>query len=267
MNMQGRILSIAGSDPSGGAGIQADIKTITALGGYAMSAITALTVQDTKQVYDVIPSSPEHVTRQIRVTLDDIGADAIKIGMLANMEILSAVTQTLAHYPDIPIILDPIILSSSGHALIEETALDYLKNELLPLCHLITPNIPEACYLTGLEDIHNIETMHHAGELLLSYHPTAVLITGGHLALNDVCDLLIMEEQQSMFSSPRIESEHTHGTGCTLASAIATGLAQGLSITRSVRRAHDYVHLAIKHAPQLGQGNGPLNHHVSLSDA
>jgi hydroxymethylpyrimidine/phosphomethylpyrimidine kinase len=260
--MQGKILSIAGSDPSGGAGIQADIKTITALGGYAMAAVTALTVQDTHQIYDTLPTPAPFVEQQICTIVDDIGADVIKIGMLCNIEILKTVVKCLKQYTDIPVILDPIILSSSGHPLLDEAALDYMKEALFPLCHLITPNIPEAATLTGLPEAISLEKMHETGISLKRFKPHAILIKGGHLNLDDVCDLLLLEDKQSLFTSPRINTLHTHGTGCTLASAIATGIAQGLTLDKAVRRAHDYVHLALKNAPEYGGGHGPLNHLV-----
>jgi len=262
--MQGRILTIAGSDPSGGAGIQADIKSISALGGYAMSAITALTVQNSLGVSEVHAQKPSLVKAQIEAVLTDMGADCIKTGMLCNRAVIKAVVAALSQYPDIPIVVDPVISATSGHRLLDEEGLDYLIHHLFPKVTLLTPNLDEAALLSGMDRLENLDHMRRAAEKLMDFGPGAVLIKGGHLKGDMVQDLLVSRGGERIFSSPRIESRHCHGTGCSLASAIATGIAQGLSLEDAVGRAHDYVHQAILMAPGFGQGRGPLNHLISL---
>lgn len=262
--MQGKILSIAGSDPSGGAGIQADIKTISALGGYAMSAITALTVQNSLGVSEVHAQTPELVRAQIEAVLSDIGADCIKMGMLCNAGVIEAVLEALSPYVEIPIVLDPVMVSTSGHGLLERDALDCLIDTLIPKVDLLTPNLAEAALLSGIETLECVDHMRRAAGKILQLGPRAVLVKGGHLPGGEVCDLLLSGEGENIFSSPKINSPHSHGTGCSLASAIATGLAQGRALDEAVQRAHDYVHQAILKAPGFGRGKGPLNHLISL---
>ncbi len=253
-----RILTIAGSDSSGGAGIQADIKTISALGGYAMSAITAITAQNTLGVQAVQAMSAEMVAQQITSCLSDIGADAIKLGMLANANIINAVKAVLSD-SGIPIILDPVMVATSGDRLLDDTALNALM-DLMQHASLITPNIPEAETLTGLK-IDSQDTMFLAAHTLAKMTGgTPVLLKGGHLQGEELYDLLYQAGEVFWYESPRINSLHTHGTGCTLASAIATIGAQGNPLFKSVELARDYVHNAIKTAPEFGKGNGPLNH-------
>ena len=258
--MQGRVLIAAGSDSGGGAGIQADIKTITALGGYAATAITALTAQNTRGVFGVVGVAPDFIQQQMRVVLDDIGADALKTGMLHTAEVIGAVCEVLEEIdPTVPVVIDPVMVATSGDALLDAGAEDALAKQLLPFATVLTPNVPEAERLTGLT-IANSDDMRRAGDKLLGLGPDAVLLKGGHLGGDSVIDLLITQESVETFASPRIDTPHTHGTGCTLASAIATGLAQGLSLREAVARARDYLHEAIRTAPGLGGGHGPVNH-------
>ena len=258
--MTARVLAIAGSDSGGGAGIQADIKTITALGGYAMSAITALTAQDTKTVYEIVALDPGFIDRQIEVCLGDIGADAIKTGMLHDVPVIEAVAQAIAeHGASLPLVSDPVMVAKGGAALLEPGAVDSLKRVLLPMVTLLTPNLPEAEILTGMA-INNLGEMKRAAESLRSLGPRVVLLKGGHLAGGTIHDILATEDGIEIYDSPRIETSNTHGTGCTLASAIATGLAQGMALLDAVARARAYVQEAIRTAPGLGDGHGPLNH-------
>ncbi len=258
------MLTIAGSDPSGGAGIQADIKAISAMGAYAMAAITSLTVQNTLGVSRAVPVEADIVRDQILACLEDIGADAIKSGMLFDETIISIVADVLGMVGrNIPYVLDPVMVSTSGHALLEDQAQSALIGKLLPLASLVTPNIPEARALTGMSTINTTEEMQKAGEKILSMGARAVLVKGGHGAQDRLVDLLVTAKKTITFESRRIDTPHTHGTGCTLASAIAAGLAQGMSLEAAVERARDYVHLAILKAPGFGGGHGPLNHLVS----
>jgi hydroxymethylpyrimidine/phosphomethylpyrimidine kinase len=259
--MRGRILSIAGSDSGGGAGIQADIKTITALGGYAATAITALTAQNTKGVSAIASVDPEFLVEQVRVVHEDIGLDAIKIGMLHRVEIVNA----LADYFDAcetlpPIVLDPVMIAKGGAALIKDDAQECVIERLVRRhTAVLTPNIPEAERLIG-GSISNLLEMKEAARQLLAMGPEAVVMKGGHMEGPVVIDVLETAENHYMFDHPRIMSKHTHGTGCTLSSAIATGLGQSLNIHDSVERGLRYVEIAIESAPGLGHGHGPLNH-------
>ena len=255
-----RVLAIAGSDSSGGAGIQADIKTATALGAYAMTAITAVTAQDTTGVHAVHLMPPDLVVAQIRACLDDIGADAIKIGMLGSAEIADAVAETLRSYaPGIPIVLDPVLASTSGTPLVDEAGVKILRGHLIPLSTLVTPNIPEAELLTNAE-CSDDAGITRAGEAFLAMGAKAVLIKGGHGRGEQLVDTLITREGRDAFAFPRIDTPHTHGTGCTYATAIAVGLAEGRELEAAVTRAVHYLRSAIETAPGLGRGHGPLNH-------
>lgn len=262
--MNGKILAIAGSDPSGGAGIQADIKTISALGGYAMAAITALTVQDTIQVYDVHPVAADIVGAQVRAVLQDITPDAIKLGMMGSGETLIRLSQIFAENSHIPLIVDPVILSSSGHELLDKRGIEVLISDIFPRLNLLTPNLAEAALLAGMDIIHSIRHMKMAGEKLLDKGVQAVLIKGGHLSGDIVTDMLVTGDGVYEFSSPKISTVNTHGTGCALSSAIATGIGQGMTLKEAVDRGHKYVHKAILQAPEFGRGKGPLNHFVAL---
>lgn len=259
--MRGRVLIVAGSDSGGGAGIQADIKTVTAMGGYAATAITALTAQNTRGVFGVVPVDPEFVALQMRVVLEDIGADAIKIGMLGSAAVVEAVALVLEERGiGTPLVLDPVMVAKSGDFLLEPEAMHALRQSLVAMADVITPNIPEAEALTGMSEIRDLDDMRRAASLIRTLGPKAVLLKGGHMEGDTLYDLLSTEDEDVVFESPRIHTPHTHGTGCTLSSAIATGLAQGVSLRDSVERARIYVERAIHTAPGLGHGFGPLNH-------
>jgi len=259
--MQGRVLVIAGSDSGGGAGIQADIKTITALGAFAATAITALTAQNTLGVHGVMPVPPAFIRQQIDVVMSDIGADAIKIGMLGDSATIETVCDALT--ADVPVVLDPVMVAKGGQALLATRAVDTLRRRLLPRAAVITPNLPEAEALTGLT-IRTEADMRAAAAALLAMGVPAVLLKGGHLESATVTDLLATADGIEAFSAPRIETRHTHGTGCTTASAVAAGLAQGMSLRDAVVRARAYVRAAIAAAPGFGQGHGPLDHTVTV---
>ncbi|MEA2789849.1 MAG: hydroxymethylpyrimidine/phosphomethylpyrimidine kinase [Acetobacteraceae bacterium] len=262
--MQGRVLVIAGSDSGGGAGIQADIKTVTALGGFAATAITALTAQNTLGVHGVMPVPPDFIRRQIDVVMGDIGADVIKIGMLGDIATIEAVCDALAAFaPEVPVVLDPVMMAKGGQALLAPDAVDSLRRRLLPRAAVITPNLPEAEVLTLLA-VGSEAEMRVAATALLNLGVPAVLLKGGHSQSAEVTDLLATSAGIEAFAAPRIETRHTHGTGCTTASAVAIGLAQGLSLRDSIVRARAYVRAAIASAPGLGQGHGPLNHAVTI---
>jgi hydroxymethylpyrimidine/phosphomethylpyrimidine kinase len=257
-----RVLIIAGSDPSGGAGIQADIKTVTCLGGYAMTAITALTVQNTLGVSDVMAVPPDMIAAQARACLDDIGADAIKTGMLGTIDVMESVADVLLSSSSFKVI-DPVMVAKGGHALLAEGAIDAMKALLLPHADLLTPNAPEASALTGL-GVESEDDMRRAGEVLLRTGVKAVLIKGGHVRGPEVVDILFTRDQEYRFSAPRIDTPHTHGTGCTLASACAVLTREGRGLDETVSMARDYVYGAILSAPNLGAGHGPLRHNWLL---
>jgi len=255
----GRVLIIAGSDSGGGAGIQADIKAVTALGGYAATAITALTAQNTIGVHGIHEVPPDFVTLQMDVVLRDIGADAIKTGMLHRTDVLEATIKGLATAGNLPLVIDPVMVAKGGASLLDVDTRAVARRRLIPLATLLTPNVPEAEILTEIA-ITDEAGMAAAGRKLLSMGPKAVLMKGGHLPGKNVVDLLLSGDKIERFSSPRIYSQHTHGTGCTLASSIACGLAQGMTVNTAVTRARRYVYEAIRTAPGLGLGHGPLNH-------
>lgn len=257
-----KVLTIAGSDPSGGAGIQADIKTITVHKMYAMSAITALTAQNTTGVYGVADTSPDFVARQLDCIFTDIFPDAVKIGMVSNSEIIKVIGKKLNQYNAVNIVADPVMVSTSGSRLLSEEALEALVSELLPLATVITPNIPEAEVLWGAS-INNREQMLLAGKSIAAELGTSVLIKGGHLDGNAV-DLLYSEGKAYWYDAERICSSNTHGTGCTLSSAIACGLADGKSLDASIRRSKAYLTGALKAGLDLGKGSGPLDHMYRL---
>ena len=261
--MKGRVLIVAGSDSGGGAGIQADIKTVTVLGGYAMTAVTALTAQNTLGVHGVLRVPPEFLRLQIECVMQDLGADVFKTGMLDNAAIIEATADCLGRYSAVPLVLDPVMVAKGGQRLLADEALASLKRTLLPRATLLTPNLPEAEALAGV-GIAGLDDMMRVAEALLTLGVPAVLLKGGHLPGDTVVDLLATEAGCESFSAPRIDTRHTHGTGCTLASAVATGLAQGLALREAVVRARQYVRLAIGAAPGFGQGAGPLGHDVRL---
>ena len=258
-----RILIIAGSDSSGGAGIQADIKTVTCLGGYAATAITAVTVQNTLGVSAVHPVPAAIVAAQMRAVLDDIGADAIKIGMLGDGATIAAVAEVLRGLT-IPIVLDPVMVAKGGAALLADEAVEALARHLLPLATVVTPNTPELAALTNTE-IEDAADALLAAQELLEQGPTAVLAKGGHLPGETVTDWLVSRGSQRAFTSGRIDSRHTHGTGCTLASALACGLGAGLTLEAAVEQARAFVLQGILTAPGFGAGHGPLGSPLSPS--
>ncbi len=262
---RGRVLIIAGSDSSGGAGIQADIKTCAAYGAYSMTAVTAVTVQDTQGVQAVEVMPAELVRAQIRAALSDIGADVIKLGMLANAEIIDVVAEELAE-TDAYIILDPVMVATSGDSLLTDEAVVLMREKLVPLCDVITPNVSEAALLTGLP-VSDAQELIAAGEKLLAMGAYAALMKGGHLDMKSIVDVLVTEEGNQIMSGPRLYSRHTHGTGCTLASAVAAAMSLGEPLETAVETAREYVFEAIRTAPKFGKGNGPLNHGLAnLSD-
>jgi hydroxymethylpyrimidine/phosphomethylpyrimidine kinase len=256
--MKGRVLIVAGSDSGGGAGIQADIKTVTMLGGYAATAITAITVQNTLGVTGVVGIDPAVVEAQGIAVLDDIGADAIKTGMLGDAATVEAAARLIDH-GGVPAVVDPVMVAKGGASLLAEQAVAAVKVLMIPRAALLTPNAPEAAVLTGLA-VDDLDGLRAAGRALLAMGAQAVLMKGGHVEGNTVTDLLMTPTSERLFSAPRLDSRHTHGTGCTLASACAVGVAQGLSLEDAVARAIDYVRHAIAAAPGLGAGHGPLDH-------
>jgi hydroxymethylpyrimidine/phosphomethylpyrimidine kinase len=260
----GRVLIIAGSDSGGGAGIQGDIKTVTCLGGYAATAITALTAQNTQGVYGIHDVPEAFIAQQMTLVLDDIGADCLKTGMLHKAGVIRTVAKTLQAYAGIPLVVDPVMFAKGGAALLEPDALETLKHTLLPMAALITPNIPEAEFLSGRK-IYTVDDMYAAAQAMLALGCKAVLLKGGHMEGDTLTDLLVTPTGYERFTQPRIATNNTHGTGCTLASAIATGIAQEMELKAAVERARDYVRKAIENAPQLGQGHGPLGHNFAIA--
>lgn len=252
------VLTIAGSDCSGGAGIQADIKTMTANGVYAMSAITALTAQNTTGVSGIMEVTPEFLAMQLDSVFTDIFPDAVKIGMVSSARLIEVIAGKLAFYNAKNIVVDPVMVSASGSKLLRDDAIETLKNKLFPLALILTPNIPEASVLTGLS-IENEEDMIKAAETISKQFGCAVLCKGGH-SVNDANDLLYYNNKFTWFRGERINNDNTHGTGCTLSSAIACGLAKGMSLEEAIRAAKDYVTGALKAMLNLGKGCGPLNH-------
>ncbi|HUN43390.1 MAG TPA: bifunctional hydroxymethylpyrimidine kinase/phosphomethylpyrimidine kinase [Acetobacteraceae bacterium] len=260
--MRGRVLAIAGSDSGGGAGIQADIKAITTMGAYAATAITALTAQNTLGVQSIRMVPPEFIYQQIFVVLDDIGADAVKTGMLGDVATIETVADALSrHAAGIPFVLDPVMVAKGGARLLDPGSVDALVRHLLSKASVITPNLPEAEVLSN-RAIPDVTAMHDAAKALLDLGVPAVLLKGGHLPGDTLVDLLATGEGIESFSALRIDTRHTHGTGCTMASAIAAGLAQGMTLRDAVVRSRDYVRAAIETAPGFGAGHGPLNHYA-----
>ncbi len=254
-----RVLTIAGSDSGGGAGIEADLKTISALGCYGMAAVTAVTAQNTVGVFGIHEIPPETVARQIDVVLEDIGADAAKLGMLSSVGIIEAVAGSLRRQAVEKLVIDPVMVAKSGDALLRENAREALKRELLPLAWMVTPNIPEAEVLSGLT-ITTEEEVWRAGEVIHGLGPKYVLMKGGHLAGTEATDWLFDGANWSVYSAERIDTKNTHGTGCTFSAAIAACLARGKGAREAVEEAKTYLSGAIRHALSLGHGHGPLNH-------
>jgi hydroxymethylpyrimidine/phosphomethylpyrimidine kinase len=259
----GRVLIVAGSDSGGGAGIQADLKTVAASGAYGMTAITAVTAQNTLGVSSIHRLPAALVRDQMLSCLDDIGADIIKIGMLGDAEIAAVVADVLDSpaASRIPVVLDTVMRATAGGDLIDRAGLSVLRDRLIPRALLVTPNLPEAAALTGIL-AHDLASMTEAADALLTMGARNVLLKGGHLPGDALLDLLIGRDDRAEFRHPRVASRHTHGTGCTLASAIAAGLAQGIPLGAAVARGVDYVQAAIRNAPGLGRGNGPLGNPI-----
>jgi len=264
-SLPGRVLIIAGSDSGGGAGIQADIKAVTAMGGYAATAITAITVQNTLGVHGVHPLPLELIEAQARAVLDDIGADAIKTGMLGSSDVVERVAAIL-DTSDAPTVIDPVMIAKGGQPLLPDEAVQAVRALMVPRAALLTPNAPEAEALTGLA-VANLDGQRAAGEALLAMGARAVLMKGGHVEGETVIDLLLTPTGETLLEGPRVETRHTHGTGCTLASACAAGLARGLPLEVAVAEAWAYVAEAIRRAPGLGRGHGPLDHGWPLREA
>lgn len=259
-----KVLSIAGSDCSGGAGIQADLKTFTAHKIYGMSVITALTAQNTMGVKGVLEASPEFVGMQIDAIFEDIVPDAVKIGMVSNIDIIKTISERLVYYKAKNIVLDPVMISTSGSKLIDENAVDMLKSKLLPIADIITPNIPEAESLCGFSIVTS-EDMEKAAWKIAQSLKGAVLIKGGHFSDNSD-DLLISKGNKYIFYSKKIDNSNTHGTGCTLSSAIACNLAMGYDMEKSIQNAKNYITGALQDKLNLGKGRGPLNHCYNLTN-
>ncbi len=251
-------LTIAGSDSSGGAGIQADIKTMTMNGVYAMSAITALTAQNTTGVRAIQESTPEFLKQQIDAVFEDIYPDAVKIGMVASSELIRVIADRLKFHEARNVVADPVMVATSGSALMKTDALQTLLEALLPIASVVTPNIPEAQVLSGME-ILSREDMHAAAKKIGDGYGCAVLLKGGH-SINDANDLLYANGEFTWFEGTRIDNPNTHGTGCTLSSAIAANLAKDCSLTESVKKAKDYISGALAAMLDLGQGSGPMDH-------
>ena len=256
-------LSIAGSDSCGGAGIQADIKTMTLNGVYAMSAITALTAQNTTGVRGVQEATPEFLAQQIDAVFEDIRPDAVKIGMVSSAELIRTIAERLKFHKAENVVVDTVMVATSGARLINEDAIDVLKCELIPLATLVTPNIPEAEVLSGMK-IQNKDDMLEAARIISEAYHCAVLLKGGH-SVSDANDLLYEKESYKWFCGKRIDNPNTHGTGCTLSSAIAANLAKGYDLESSVQRAKDYISGALAAMLDLGQGSGPMNHAFDLN--
>ncbi len=255
-----RVLTIAGSDSGGGAGIQADLKTITALGGYGMTAITSVTIQNTQGVYGIHDLSPREVYKQIEVVVRDIGVDSAKTGMLSNSEIIKAVAEAVRELKIPNLVVDPVFVAKSGDRLLREDSIGALKRHLLPLATIVTPNIPEAGELCG-QEIRKLREVEECARRIHDMGPRAVVIKGGHLEGEKVIDVLYEGgDEFHYFVRDRVNTSHTHGTGCTFSSAIAVFLGRGFSVKKAVEKAKLYVHNAIERAPGLGKGHGPLNH-------
>ena len=255
-------LSIAGSDSSGGAGIQADIKTMTMNGVYAMSVITALTSQNTVGVRAIMESTPEFLKDQIDAVFEDIFPDAVKIGMVSSAELIKVIAERLAYYKAKNVVIDPVMVATSGSELMKTDAISVLTKELLPLATLVTPNIPEAEILSG-QGIHTKEDMLSVAKYIGDSYGCAVLLNGGH-SLSDANDLLYSNRQFKWFCGKRIDNPNTHGTGCTLSSAIASNLAKGYDLESSIQRAKDYISGALEAMLDLGTESGPMNHAFDL---
>lgn len=263
------VLSIAGSDPSGGAGIQADLKAFSARGCYGMAALTALTAQNTQGVSAVVPLEPDFVVEQIRMVFADVRVDAVKIGMIANAGIASAVAEALEPHRGIPVVLDPVMIAKGGAPLLDPAAVEALKRKLLPLATLLTPNLPEAAALLGEPEACERTVMEAQANRLSALGPKAVLVKGGHLRGAESPDVLVSEGEVRWFEAARFQTRNTHGTGCSLSSALAAELAKGQSLEHAVRHAKTWLAEAVAASGRLsvGSGHGPVHHfHALWSD-
>ena len=259
MRPKSKILIIAGSDSSGGAGIQADIKTVTALGGYAMTAITAITAQNTTGVNSIVPIPPKEIRKQILFTCQDIKPDAIKIGMLHSSKVILSVIKSLNKVKKCKIILDPVMVAKGGSRLINEKAIEALKEKLINKAYLITPNIPEAEVLTET-NIKSLKDMINAANILLDLGAKNILVKGGHRNTKYMDDVLLNRKELKIFRNKKIKTKNTHGTGCTLSSAIATFISYGKTLNKSCELGIKYVNQSIRSSLNYGKGNGPVNH-------
>ena len=255
-------LTIAGSDSSGGAGIQADIKTMIVNGVYAMSAISALTAQNTTGVMDIMEVTPKFLKEQLEAVITDIRPDAIKVGMVSSSKLIEVIVEEIQKHQLKNIVVDPVMVSTSGAPLLQEEAMDALCNQLFPLADVITPNIPEAEILTG-HPIRTVEDMEQAATDMHEKYACSILLKGGH-KINDANDLLVTQNGMTWFKGKRIDNPNTHGTGCTLSSAIASNLAKGYSMEDSVQYAKNYISLALEDMLDLGKGSGPMNHGFAI---
>ena len=269
-NLSKTVLVIAGSDPSGGAGIQADLKTLTSLGVYGMTAITALTEQNTNGVSDIFEIPLDFVVKQINCCLSDIHINAVKIGMLHSAELIFAVYEALndnniLSKKDINIVLDPVMVAKGGHKLLKENAVDALKNFIYKVHPVLTPNIPEAEILTGMK-INNLTDMKNVGKEIIKLGASNVIMKGGHMETPVITDLYIDDSEIYSIETKKIITNHTHGTGCTMASALSAFLAKSFNVKFSFENAHKYVNNAIKTSPKFGRGNGPINHCYNINE-
>ena len=268
-NLQKTVLVIAGSDPSGGAGIQADLKTLTSFGVYGMTAITALTEQNSNGVFDILEIPIEFVVKQINCCLSDINANAVKIGMLHSADLISAVLEALFNNnivsnKKVNVVLDPVMVAKGGHKLLKENAIDALKNFIKVVQPILTPNIPEAEILTGIK-INNLKDMKNVGKEIINLGASHVILKGGHMKSRVMTDLLINSSEIYSIETSKIITNHTHGTGCTMATALSASLAKSIDIRHSFEIAHKYVNNAIKTNPKFGSGNGPINHCFNIN--
>ena len=264
MKLKSKLLIIAGSDSSGGAGIQADIKTATSLGVYAMTAITAITAQNTTGVKSIVPVPPKEIFNQISFSVQDIKPNSVKIGMLQNVGVIKEVIKAIKKYKLKNIIIDPVMVAKGGHRLISNSSINYLRKKLLPYALLVTPNIPEAETLIK-KRIKTLEDIIKAGKEILKFGPKFVLIKGGHTNKSFIEDVLISKKNIKIFKNKKIKTKNTHGTGCTLSSAIASFISKNYNMNESCRRSIQYVHKAILLNPKFGRGHGPINHMALLN--
>ena len=264
MKIKSKLLIIAGSDSSGGAGIQADIKTATSLGVYAMTAITAITAQNTTGVKSIVSVSPKEIFNQISFSVKDIKPNSVKIGMLHNVEVIKEVIKAIKKYKLKNIVIDPVMVAKSGHRLISNNSINYLRKKLLPFALIVTPNIPEAETLIK-KKIKTLDDVIKAGREILKFGPKFVLIKGGHANKSFIEDVLISKNNIKIFKNKKIKTKNTHGTGCTLSSAIASFVSKNYNINESCRQSIQYVHKAILLNPKFGRGHGPINHMALLN--